>query len=75
MGFSMKKFSCSNRNATSCLDKSKWFVTFDMLFMVYVKAFKLDIFASISIFNTLAFIKVMMMATSTFLLLPHLQFY
>ncbi len=44
-----------------CLDKSKSFVTFDVLFMAYVKAFELGIFTLINSFATLAFTKAMLM--------------
>jgi hypothetical protein len=54
MAFSMKK-------DLLCLDKSKSFVTFDALFMAYVKAFELGIFALTNIFATSAFTKVMLM--------------
>jgi hypothetical protein len=40
--------------------------------MAYVKAFNLGIFTSTNIFTMVAFAKVMLMATFTFLLLPPL---
>jgi hypothetical protein len=54
MAFSMKR-------DLLCLDKSKSFVTFDAIFMAYVKALELGILTLTNIFATLAFAKVMLM--------------
>jgi hypothetical protein len=54
MAFSMKK-------DLLCLDKNKSFVTFDALFMAYVKAFELGILTLTNIFAKPAFAKVMLM--------------